>query len=56
MVRTQDSVKPLYVSTGHRVSLPTAISHTLRLAPRYRLPETTRAADRLCREGLAAKD
>ncbi|TDD44622.1 deoxyribonuclease V [Kribbella antibiotica] len=52
VVRTQDGVKPLYVSVGHRVSLPTAISHTLHLSPRYRLPETTRAADRLCRDAL----
>ncbi|MFK4085963.1 deoxyribonuclease V [Kribbella sp. NPDC020789] len=52
VVRTQDGVKPLYVSVGHRVSLPTAISHALHLTPRYRLPETTRAADRLCRAAL----
>ncbi|WP_432891977.1 deoxyribonuclease V [Kribbella sp. CA-245084] len=51
-VRTQDGVKPVYVSVGHRVSLPTAVEHVLHLAPRYRLPETTRAADHLCREGL----
>ncbi|MFI5731346.1 deoxyribonuclease V [Kribbella sp. NPDC051587] len=52
VVRTQDGVKPLYVSAGHRVSLPTAIAHTLHLSPHYRLPETTRAADRLCRDAL----
>ena len=51
-VRTQDGVKPVYVSVGHRVSLQTAIDHVLRLTPRYRLPETTRLADRACREGL----
>ncbi|WP_130446797.1 deoxyribonuclease V [Kribbella rubisoli] len=51
-VRTQDGVKPVYVSVGHRVSLPTAVERVLHLAPRYRLPETTRAADHLCREGL----
>ncbi|TDX02811.1 deoxyribonuclease V [Kribbella sp. VKM Ac-2566] len=51
-VRTQDGVKPVYVSVGHRVRLETAIDHVLRLAPRYRLPETTRRADRACREGL----
>ena len=52
-VRTQDGVKPVYVSVGHRVSLTTAIEHVLRLTPRYRLPETTRLADRACREGLS---
>lgn len=52
-LRTQDEVKPVYVSTGHRISLETACDWVLRLAPRYRLPETTRAADRACRAALA---
>lgn len=47
VVRTQRDVKPLYVSIGHRVSLNTAIEWTLRLCMRFRLPETTRHADRL---------
>ncbi|MCU4746074.1 MULTISPECIES: endonuclease V [Streptomyces] len=53
-LRTQPGVKPVYVSTGHRVSLPTACAHVLNLARRYRLPETTRAADQLCRAALKA--
>ncbi|MGW1026016.1 endonuclease V [Streptomyces sp. NPDC002577] len=58
-VRTQDGVKPVFVSVGHRVSLDTACAHTLRLTPRYRLPESTRRADALCRRALgeaAARD
>ncbi|MFC7303549.1 endonuclease V [Streptomyces monticola] len=51
-VRTQDGVKPVFVSVGHRVALDTAVAHTLHLAPRYRLPETTRRADSLCRRAL----
>ncbi|MER6912138.1 endonuclease V [Streptomyces sp. NPDC000594] len=51
-LRTQPGVKPVYVSVGHRVGLDTACAHTLALAPRYRLPETTRRADRLCRDAL----
>jgi deoxyribonuclease V len=51
-VRTQDSVKPVYVSVGHRVSLANACAHTLHLARDYRLPETTRRADALCRRAL----
>ncbi len=47
VLRTRAGVKPLYVSIGHRVSLRTAIRWTLACAPRYRLPETTRAAHRL---------
>ena len=46
-LRTRDGVRPIYVSTGHRVSLETAIRWILRLAPRYRLPEPIRAADAL---------
>lgn len=47
VLRTRDSTRPLYVSTGHRVALHTAVSWVLRCAPRYRLPETTRRADSL---------
>jgi deoxyribonuclease V len=53
-LRTRHGVKPVYVSVGHRVSLERACAHTLSLAPRYRLPETTRLADRLCRQALHA--
>jgi deoxyribonuclease V len=52
-LRTQDGVKPVYVSTGHRIDLDTACRHVLSLAPEYRLPETTRLADRLSRDALA---
>ncbi|OAR23108.1 endonuclease V [Streptomyces sp. ERV7] len=51
-LRTQRGVKPVFVSVGHRVSLDNACAHTLRLSPRYRLPESTRRADALCREAL----
>lgn len=44
-LRTRDRVAPVFVSIGHRVSLPTARRWVLRLARRYRLPETTRRAD-----------
>lgn len=54
-LRTQKGVKPVYVSTGHLVDLPTATAHVLAMAPRYRLPETTRQADRLCRDALARR-
>ncbi|MEV7289942.1 endonuclease V [Streptomyces sp. NPDC093252] len=51
-LRTRDGVKPVYVSVGHRVALDTACAHTLALTPSYRLPETTRRADALCRAAL----
>jgi deoxyribonuclease V len=49
VVRTRDGVKPVFVSVGSGIDLATATRHVLALAPRYRLPETTRAADRLAR-------
>ncbi|MGW0927387.1 endonuclease V [Streptomyces sp. NPDC002644] len=51
-LRTREAVKPVFVSAGHRVSLENACAHTLALTPRYRLPETTRLADALCRAAL----
>jgi deoxyribonuclease V len=47
VLRTRVGTKPLYVSSGHRVSLQTAIDYVLRCTPKYRLPETTRIADKL---------
>jgi deoxyribonuclease V len=44
-LRTQAEKNPVFVSVGHKVSLVTATQWVLRLAPTYRLPETTRAAD-----------
>ncbi|MFI5755159.1 endonuclease V [Streptomyces sp. NPDC051569] len=51
-LRTQEGVKPVFVSVGHRVDLATACAHTLHLARDYRLPESTRRADTLCRRAL----
>ncbi|MER5653036.1 MULTISPECIES: endonuclease V [unclassified Streptomyces] len=51
-LRTRDGVKPVFVSVGHRVDLDNACAHTLALTPEYRLPETTRRADALCRRAL----
>jgi len=47
VLRTRSGTKPLYISSGHRVSLPTAIAYVLSCTPKYRLPETTRIADKL---------
>ncbi|MDT9694867.1 endonuclease V [Streptomyces sp. P17] len=51
-LRTREAVKPVFVSVGHRVTLDNACAHTLALTPSYRLPETTRRADALCRRAL----
>jgi deoxyribonuclease V len=47
VLRTRTGVSPLFVSPGHRISLPTAIDYVMACTTRYRLPETTRAADKL---------
>jgi deoxyribonuclease V len=47
VLRTRVNVKPLYVSSGHRISLKSAIDYVLQCTPKYRLPETTRWADKL---------
>lgn len=52
VLRTQDGVKPVFVSVGHRTGLDSACRLVLDLAPGFRLPETTRRADRLSRARL----
>lgn len=47
VLRTRPRVKPLFISAGHRISLSTAIHYVMACTTRYRLPETTRIADRL---------
>jgi len=47
VLRTKDKVQPVYVSVGHRISLATATEYVLRCAPKYRLPETTRLANKM---------
>ncbi|QLY29816.1 endonuclease V [Nocardia huaxiensis] len=48
-LRTRAGVKPVYVSVGHNIDLDTACAQVLAATTEYRLPETTRQADRLCR-------
>ncbi|MGB5063141.1 MAG: deoxyribonuclease V, partial [Candidatus Competibacter sp.] len=47
VLRTRAGIKPLYVSSGHRIGLETAIGYVMGCCTRYRLPETTRYAHRL---------
>lgn len=49
-LRTRTGVKPVYVSPGHRMDLPTAVELVLRVSPKYREPETTRRSHRLVNE------
>jgi deoxyribonuclease V len=50
VLRTRKGVKPVYVSVGHRVDLPTSIALVLSLCTRYRLPDPARRAHQLTRE------
>jgi deoxyribonuclease V len=47
VLRTRSGTKPLYISAGHRISLPTAIAYVMQCTTKYRLPETTRFAHKL---------
>lgn len=47
VLRTREGVKPVFVSIGHRIGLETALHYVMGCVTRYRLPETTRLADRL---------
>ncbi|MBN8820574.1 MULTISPECIES: deoxyribonuclease V [unclassified Spirosoma] len=46
-LRTKNKVNPVYVSPGHLIDLPTAISLTLQCDGGYRIPEPTRRAHNL---------
>lgn len=50
LLRTRDGVRPLYISPGHRISLPTGREWILRLSSRYRIPEPIRIADQLVKK------
>ncbi|MEE9518161.1 MAG: deoxyribonuclease V [Candidatus Adiutricales bacterium] len=47
VVRTRRNVRPVFVSTGYKVDLPTSLEFVLKSCTRFRLPETTRSAHRL---------
>ncbi|MGD2269668.1 MAG: deoxyribonuclease V [Desulfobacterales bacterium] len=51
VLRTRSNVKPVFVSIGHKVNLKECIEFVLNCCRGYRLPETTRRADRLSADG-----
>lgn len=53
VVCSKDNIKPLFISTGHRVCLDTAIQWVFQCVTRYKLPEPTRLADRLASRRVA---
>ena len=50
VLRTRDTVSPVFVSVGHRLDLETAIEFVIGCCKGYRLPETTRHAHRAASE------
>jgi deoxyribonuclease V len=44
VVRTKTGIKPVFVSVGHKIDLPSAVRVVLRNVHGYRLPEATRQA------------
>ena len=49
VLRSRERARPLFVSTGHRISAELALELVLATLTRYRLPEPTRLADRVSR-------
>jgi len=47
VLRTKDSVSPLYISVGNNIDLMKCIEIVLSCCTKYRLPETTRASHNL---------
>ncbi len=45
VLRTRTGVKPIYVTTGHRVSLASAVEFVQRCCDGFRIPKPTREAD-----------
>ena len=50
VVRTRTRVNPMIISPGHKISLETSIKYVLACSKGYRLPETTRLADKLSKD------
>ena len=43
-LRTKDSIKPMYISVGHRVDIDSSVKLVLSSCRGYRMPEPTRQA------------
>ena len=54
VLRTKQGIKPLYLSPGHRITLPECLEITLGCVTKYRIPLPVRQADLLSRRLRAA--
>jgi deoxyribonuclease V len=50
VLRTRDDVRPIYVTTGHRVSLDSAVGLVQQCVDGFRIPKPTREADHYVRD------
>lgn len=50
VLRTREGVKPIFISPGHRMDLPTSIQIILATRPKFRIPEPLRRAHQLSRK------
>jgi len=50
VLRTRDHVRPIYVTTGHRISLDTAVGLVKQCLDGFRIPKPTREADHYVRD------
>jgi deoxyribonuclease V len=50
VLRTREHVKPIYVTTGHRVGLESAVTLVKQCLDGFRIPKPTREADRYVRQ------
>ena len=50
VLRTRDDVRPIYVTTGHRVSLDSAVRLVKQCVDGFRIPKPTREADHYVRD------
>ena len=51
VVRTRDNVRPLFISSGHKIDVKSAVSLALSCLSNYRIPEPIRCADMLSKSG-----
>ena len=51
VLRTRERVKPVFVSVGHRMTLEEAVRLTMRCTTRFKIPEPTRLAHTLSKDG-----
>lgn len=56
VVRTKNGVKPLFISTGHKIGLDDAVAWTLACCRGFRLPEPTRQAHMAAKRSLKTVD